>query len=138
MNIDPALDKVSIAWEDDVPGFKESHRTEISLATVKQLSTTGTPTSSSKPFPSQELWTTRPLDLPDYDYKAYMEDDSLLYDVVTQLRVQGLAFVNNIPGLESSLATIATRMGPIKDTFYGQTWDGESTVFRSSDLKSGK
>jgi hypothetical protein len=67
-----------------------------------------------------------------------MEDDSLLHDVIKQLRVHGLAFVNNIPGLESSLVTIATRMGPIKDTFYGQTWDGESTVFRSSGFPFGK
>ncbi|KAK6221647.1 mitochondrial protein [Colletotrichum tabaci] len=59
----------------------------------------------------------------DYNYNTYMQDDSVLYDVIKQLRIDGLAFVSNVPGTEEALATITTRIGPVKDTFYGYTWD---------------
>ena len=54
-----------------------------------------------------------------------MEDDKTLYKLIEQLQVQGLAFIANVPGEEESLAKIATRIGPVKDTFYGYTWDGK-------------
>lgn len=124
VEVDAANNTVAVTWTNDAPGFPESHKTDLNLATLTQFSKTGTPTASMTEFPSQALWTAKRLELPDYDYNTYLEDDSMLHDVIKQLRVHGLAFVNNIPGLESSLATIATRMGPIKDTFYGYTWDG--------------
>lgn len=64
----------------------------------------------------------------DFDYNEYMQDDRELYRLIRQLRTDGLAFVTNVPGEVESLATIATRIGPVKDTFYGRTWDGMSKV----------
>ncbi|KAH6662643.1 hypothetical protein F5X68DRAFT_225879 [Plectosphaerella plurivora] len=134
-----AQDIVTVTWKNDVPGFDESHQTQLSMTKLRQLRSIGKPTGPEV-FPSQALWTTQRLELPDYDYQTYLKDDEMLYDVIKQLRVYGLAFVNNIPGLESSLATIATRMGPIKDTFYGQTWDvrtvpqANNAAYTSSDL----
>lgn len=64
----------------------------------------------------------------DFDYNEYMQDDEAVYKLITQLRSDGLAFVTNVPGAVDSLATIATRIGPLKDTFYGRTWDGSSKV----------
>lgn len=76
---------------------------------------------------AQILWTKKPLgNLKDFDYNEYMQDDEQVYKLVHQLRTDGLAFVTNIPGEVESLATIATRIGPVQDTFYGRTWDGMS------------
>lgn len=47
-----------------------------------------------------------------------------------QLRQHGLVFITDIPRLEDALEKIAKRMGPMKDTFYGYTWDGK--IFRTS------
>ncbi|CAG9990571.1 unnamed protein product [Clonostachys byssicola] len=94
------------------------------MTTLRNISSSGCHTGSLKePVPSQVLWTQEPLNLPDYDYQQYMKDDQILHQVICQLRTHGVAFVTGIPGVEESLATIATRIGPIKDTFYGYTWD---------------
>ncbi|KAL2201696.1 Clavaminate synthase-like protein [Sarocladium strictum] len=131
---------VRISWKNDIPGFGKGHTTELPLDQVRSLSSSGKTPSQLQRQLSQRLWTTKTLSLPDYDYETYMKDDKTLYDLVKQLRVHGLAFVTNIPGLESSLATIATRIGPIKDTFYGHTWDVRTVpqainaAYTSSDL----
>lgn len=128
VELDPTSESVNITWRNDVAGFPEDHVTKLDIASLRQLSVSGCLPKHKMPPPSQSLWTRRALNLPDYDYNTYMKDDGMLYDVINQLRVDGLAFVTNVPGTEEALATIATRIGPIKDTFYGYTWDGMPTA----------
>ncbi|CAG8099128.1 unnamed protein product [Penicillium nalgiovense] len=124
VEVDALSESVSIAWENDVPGHRKEHVTEMSMAALRNIVQSGqAPGSHQDSFLPPVLWSQEPLNLPDYDYDAYMKDDHTLYQLISQLRTEGLAFVTNIPGREESLATIATRIGPIKDTFYGQTWD---------------
>ncbi|KOS36335.1 hypothetical protein ACN38_g12932 [Penicillium nordicum] len=124
VEVDALSESASITWENDVPGHSKEHVTELSMAALRNIVQSGqAPGSHRDSFLPPVLWSQEPLNLPDYDYDAYMKDDYTLYQLISQLRTEGLAFVTNIPGLEESLATIATRIGPIKDTFYGQTWD---------------
>lgn len=124
--IDSGTSNVKINWHNDVAGYDSKHVTTFSIAELRELSRTGClPVSRQDDFGSPSLWSQNGLKLPDYDYEAYLTDDQTLFQLMNQLHTYGLAFVTNIPGKESSLATIATRMGPIKDTFYGQTWDGK-------------
>ncbi|GAB1210383.1 hypothetical protein APSETT445_009175 [Aspergillus pseudonomiae] len=124
VEIDSPSDSVKIAWEKDVPGYKKEHITTLSMKAVRRMTQSGrAPGSHADSFPPPVLWSKEPLNLPDYDYDAYMKDDKTLYQLISQLRTEGLAFVTNVPGLTESLATIATRIGPVKDTFYGHTWD---------------
>ncbi|OBR02249.1 Gamma-butyrobetaine hydroxylase [Colletotrichum higginsianum IMI 349063] len=125
---DAATDSVNITWERDAAGYTTQHTTKIELAALRELSRSSCPPGAYQTAPPQRLWTQKALNLPDYDYNTYMQDDSMLYDVINQLRIDGLAFVNNVPGTEEALATIATRIGPVKDTFYGYTWDGMRTL----------
>lgn len=53
-----------------------------------------------------------------------MQDDASLYTAMKKLCRDGLLFVTGIPDNDQGLVRIATRMGPMKDTFYGLTWDG--------------
>lgn len=106
-------------------GYGEKHATTLSITALRLMRETGyAPGSQKDEFPSPVLWSEKALNLPDYPYDQYMKDDSVLYQLVKQLRTDGLAFVTNVPGVKESLATIATRIGPVKDTFYGHTWDG--------------
>ncbi|KAI9170824.1 Clavaminate synthase-like protein [Paramyrothecium foliicola] len=121
---DTASDSVTIRWTTDVPGFDADHSTTLKLGDLREVHGAGTQIGVSKyNTPSQALWSLQSFDSPDHDYATYMNQDRTVYEVVKQLRIHGLAFINNVPGLEKSLATIATRIGPIKDTFYGYTWD---------------
>lgn len=86
---------------------------------------------------AQILWTKEPLvNMKDFDYNEYIQDDGELYRLIRQLRTDGLAFVTNVPGEVESLATIAARIGSVKDTFYGRTWDGTSRVRHQSPRHS--
>ena len=116
---------VSILWDRDAPGFDTEHRTELSSGSLRHIATAGVlPGPYRDSFETHRIWDQSPA-LPDFDYEAYMHDDETLYHAITQLQRHGLLFVKNVPGIEKSVSTIAERIGPVKDTFYGYTWDGE-------------
>ncbi|KAI3652489.1 hypothetical protein MP228_001914 [Amoeboaphelidium protococcarum] len=62
-----------------------------------------------------------------FDYRQYLEDDNTFLKFSQQLQNYGLAFIQNIPsqsntaGVES-VESIAYRIGPIRETFYGKSW----------------
>ncbi|PUU84326.1 hypothetical protein B9Z19DRAFT_1070081 [Tuber borchii] len=61
------------------------------------------------------------------DWEEYFSaDDSGLYKALKALSVYGLLFLKNVPSEESSVEKIAQRIGPLKSTFYGKTWDVKS------------
>lgn len=136
MEFNDETGSVEISWYNDVAGYDSKHVTTFSIAELREVGHAGSfSVSRPDPFGSPSLWSQERLNLPDYDYETYLSDDQTLYELMNQLHTYGLAFVTNIPGKESSLATIATRMGPIKDTFYGQTWDGKLKIVGSRCYK---
>lgn len=58
-----------------------------------------------------------------FDYAEYMESDFALHSVLRSLDQHGLAFIHNVPTDESSVISISHRIGPVQNTFYGQSWD---------------
>lgn len=126
MAYDAVSDSMSINWKNDVPGYNNEHTTRISVADLRQITQSGShPECPEDFFQPPSLWTKEPLDLPDYDYESYMQDNQTVYKLMNQLQTAGIAFVTNSPGIEESVSAIAKRIGPCKDTFYGYTWDGK-------------
>lgn len=129
VEIDVASNAVNIKWQNDLSGYTPEHTTTIPLLDLRNVKQSGSFSGAcAEHIPAPLLWTQKPLALPDYDYETYMKDDEALLGIMKQLSIHGLAFVNNIPSLEESLVKLATRMGPIKDTFYGYTWNGRSNT----------
>ncbi|PWW79210.1 Clavaminate synthase-like protein [Tuber magnatum] len=61
------------------------------------------------------------------DWEEYFSsDDEGLHTALKALSVYGLFFLKNVPSEESSVERIAQRIGPLKSTFYGKTWDVRS------------
>jgi alpha-ketoglutarate-dependent taurine dioxygenase len=54
-----------------------------------------------------------------------MKNDEALWEVLKQLRQYGLVFIKNVPG-ENGPAAMGKRVGRLRDTFYGATWDVKS------------
>lgn len=137
VEVDATSNTVNIQWNFDAPNYNDEHITKFDAEALRELHQTGSFPSRRDSFCARTLWGENPLktlDLHDHDYRMYMEDDTTLYRLMNKLHKHGLAFVTNVPGVRESLAKIATRMGPIKDTFYGHTWDGRSTkVFKMFD-----
>ncbi|KAG8354264.1 hypothetical protein FVEN_g7737 [Fusarium venenatum] len=124
VEIDASSESINIKWDKDVHGHSKDHVTNLSVAALRELSISGSlPGFGKDSHEPQVLWTREPLNLQDFDYQEYMKDDKAVYKLIQQLRTDGLAFVTNVPGVEKSVAEIVTRIGPVKDTFYGHTWD---------------
>lgn len=119
-------ERVNITWINDAPEFDESHQTSLNMKDLRGLVDTGAmPGPFQDALQKQALWAKDDYCVPDTDFADYMANDEAVYGAMKQLRTHGLIFVTNIPHLEDALEKIATRMGPMKDTFYGYTWDGE-------------
>ena len=55
-----------------------------------------------------------------------MNSDKTLLAVLKQLWSYGLAFLYNVPTKDQEIVKIVTRIGSLKNTFYGPTWDVKS------------
>lgn len=116
-----------LTWQNDAPGFEKSHETVLSLDTLRSVRQTGArPTPHQAPLEPRTLWGAKDPQPPDTMFADYLRDDKALYNVMRQLREHGLVFITEISHFEEALEKIAKRMGPMKDTFYGYTWDGPS------------
>ncbi|CAG8545466.1 8869_t:CDS:2 [Paraglomus occultum] len=60
------------------------------------------------------------------DCHEYMNSDKTLLAVLKQLWSYGLAFLYNVPTRDQEIVKIVTRIGSLKNTFYGPTWDVKS------------
>lgn len=126
---------VDILWTDDTPGFGQNHTTTLSLNALREISKAGITLGPFQiPPASLVVWDANSETLPDYSYGKYMSDDATLYQVISQLHTHGLVFIVDTPGIEKSVSTIGERIGPVKDTFYGKTWDGKS--FSGASMKT--
>ena len=120
-------DAIDILWDSDVPGFDPHHTTTISTDVLRDIDRLGAvKTTFHIPTSRSRLWDSASFALPDIKYESYMHDDATLYQAIEQLQTHGLLFVTDVPGVEKSVSAIAERIGPLKDTFYGNTWDGRS------------
>jgi gamma-butyrobetaine dioxygenase len=62
------------------------------------------------------------------NFDAYMTSDESLYQVLWHLNTYGLVLLRGIPSRlkDKAVEEIAARIGRIRDTFYGRTWDVRS------------
>lgn len=132
---------VSILWDNDVPGYDRNHTTDISADTLRDYVGTGNTGIANFSFGPRTLWDAGEYKgLPDLSYEEYMQSDSALYGILNQLHTHGLAFLTDVPESEKSVSTIAERIGPVKNTFYGYTWDvrsvpeSKNVAYTSQDL----
>lgn len=132
---------ISVRWTTDVPGFDPQHTTHIDMSQLRSIIRDGA-TSTRPSLPRRVVWDDASLraDVDDIDYHTYMEDDFALHTAVQQLRTHGLLFLTNVPEDPSSVINITERIGPVKNTFYGFTWDvrsvpqAKNVAYTSQDL----
>ena len=140
-NVTELPNGVEIQWSNDLPGFDESHKSVFPKEIFDAMAARG----SSKTLPSlpaRRLWTDSQFrkEVPDLTYEAYMEDDTILYKALQQLHSHGLLFLKDVPESAESVSRIVQRIGPLKNTFYGETWDvrsvpeAKNVAYTSQDL----
>ncbi|GAB7352768.1 hypothetical protein MBLNU459_g3116t1 [Dothideomycetes sp. NU459] len=118
---------ISFTWENDIAGYTSDHVTRLSYKFLKR---------SVQKWPVRNYqfdkitWNASHLEKEeiDFDYNEYMADDKVLFDVLKQLHRYGIVFIKNLPERVESVIETANRIGPLKNTFYGSTWDVRSVA----------
>ena len=116
---------VEIIWENDVPGFPPGHKSVFSKEFFKTHSHPVAQTKARFEVKDRTLWNKDTIrkELEYVDYEEYMNTDEGLYRAIRNLHSHGLLLVRGVPESEKSVEEIATRIGNLRDTLYGRTWD---------------
>jgi len=61
-----------------------------------------------------------------FDYTDYLENPQIFNKAIKALSSWGLIFLDNVPQDETAVERIAEAIGPLRNTFYGRTWDVKS------------
>ena len=56
-------------------------------------------------------------------FEAFLSDGRTFESVLHSLAVWGLVLFRDVPHDESSIEKLGERIGPLRNTFYGRTWD---------------
>ncbi|KAF1830340.1 gamma-butyrobetaine dioxygenase [Decorospora gaudefroyi] len=119
---------VELEWKTDVKGYGPDHRTRHSVDWLRRAFNTEVGIRSSVRHDDRVFWDKNKIEKNNkwLDYDAYMSQDETLFDALTHLNRYGLLFIRNVPESEESVVSLASRIGTLKDTFYGRTWDVRS------------
>ena len=117
----------SVSWTEDVAGYA-SHR---SYYPPGFLSRTRKATENNiRQRHPKILWERADLEAVEHDltvkYDDYITDKTTLNHVTRKLLQYGIAFISNVPSNPDSVGNIGSRIGPLKNTIYGPTWDVRS------------
>ncbi|KAI9809000.1 MAG: hypothetical protein M1825_002289 [Sarcosagium campestre] len=125
-------DGLTIRWKDDLIGYPEDHTTVIPTDFLRAYANPiARYQRRHQHFDERVLWNRDIMesDVENLPYEGYMNDDSVLLTALRQLRIYGLVFLKDVPQSdEQAVERIALRIGALKDTFYGRTWDVKSVA----------
>lgn len=132
---------LSVAWADDAPDYAahSSHYSAaaladlgVSAAAAREALDRGRVFWDAKLMAARQHWVS-------FDDYLKPDDDSTagtssggrrglggFGSFARALHRYGLAFIRGVPSSTDSVARIAERMGPLRNSFYGQTWDVRS------------
>lgn len=117
-------DVLKVTWEDDIPGFDSSH---VSRYTLPQLKLRHPfPVTSATGIRRKRIdWNKEKMTKLQHwiSYDDYMHNDEKFTIAMRHLATMGLIFLKDIPDSREMVEKIATRIGPLRNTFYGSTWD---------------
>lgn len=128
-SVDTQVDgSVHISWEPDLPGF-ENHVSvyDSAFGEKNELLRSRLEATSNGPHEPM-LWTADTMSEHQLtvDYDSYMNSSLTLLSCLQHLRHYGLLFVQSIPSSTEAVTRICERIGPLKNTLYGSTWDVRS------------
>ncbi|CAA9957628.1 Gamma-butyrobetaine dioxygenase [Pyrenophora teres f. maculata] len=121
-------DAIELEWSTDVKGYGPEHRTRHSIDWLRRACSTEIELRGGSRHDDRVFWDHDKIAENNkwLDYNSYMTDDATLFDALAHLNRYGLLFINNVPDSEESVVSLASRIGTLKDTFYGRTWDVRS------------
>ncbi|MCJ1288310.1 hypothetical protein MMC26_007665 [Xylographa opegraphella] len=118
---------IEIRWANDVAGYYPHTSTFTPAFFAKNHDDRARMLASNR-FPRRIPWTknlivTRHCT---FRYSEYLESAEILHKALNHLHRYGIFFISATPSEASAIERIANRIGPLRNTFYGPTWDVRS------------
>lgn len=114
---------LEVTWYNDIEGYGSDHvsRWDLDYLADPVINTHSQHGREGK----QILWTRDQMqDMQHWiSYDDYINNDEKFAGTMRNLIRTGLVFVKDIPQSREMVEKIATRMGPLRNSFYGPTWD---------------
>ncbi|KAE8446371.1 hypothetical protein EG329_011976 [Mollisiaceae sp. DMI_Dod_QoI] len=118
---------VAITWTKDIPGFRPDHVSTIPaefFATYHNRAGIQAAQYLSQPY----VWDKKAImeTFQFVDFQDYMNDDQKLWHALKTLHIFGILLLRGVPSNEHAMEDITSRIGHLRETFYGRTWDVKS------------
>ena len=119
---------VLIRWDSDIPGFDdhmsiyESSFGENNNTLLSRLKATRNMLDPMIGWDKNDITKNQLV----VEYDSYMNSSSTLLSCLRHMTQYGLFFVKSVPSDAESVTRIGNRIGPLKETLYGSTWDVRS------------
>lgn len=119
--------ELQIEWATDIKGWSPGHVSKYSVEMLKDAKA-NPPESDTGTMRRRFLWDNKTMEERQYwvSYEDYMNNETAFIKSMRHLALMGIIFVKNIPDSREMVEKIATKMGPLRNTFYGPTWDVRS------------
>ncbi|KAJ5223009.1 uncharacterized protein N7469_009249 [Penicillium citrinum] len=114
---------LKIKWANDIPGYDDDHVSSLDIESLKAgpMNTHDNVSTATKPF----HWGSKLMQGIQHwvSFDDYMSNDAKFAESMRNLQRLGLIFVKDIPKSRELVKKISERMGPVRNSFYGETWD---------------
>ncbi|KAJ5217999.1 uncharacterized protein N7498_000098 [Penicillium cinerascens] len=114
---------LEIQWNNDIDGYEREHTSRWPYRYLRDpINNTH---DSTHPNMKRFLWNAADMEKYQHwiSYEDYMHSNKKFTRAMKSLSSLGLIFVKDIPSSREMVEKIATRMGPLRNSFYGSTWD---------------
>lgn len=112
---------IHVYWANDVSSVSNEHFTSFSPSWLidQMFFERRYPRNTAKSWDRRQMQ----ANFTKVDYRAYMESDKGYYAVLGRLDAHGLVVIENVPQNDKMVERIGEKIGPLRHTFYGRTWD---------------
>jgi alpha-ketoglutarate-dependent taurine dioxygenase len=118
---------LELSWNHDIPSY-QGHRSKYTAEFVKQYLWPAAQLGRAAGRPNWQGWDNQSFRERNqaFHYDDYLSSDRVLYNFLGRLNEDGLAFIDGVPLDPDSIKHMAARIGALRHTFYGATWDVRS------------
>ncbi|MCJ1388026.1 hypothetical protein MMC18_000870 [Xylographa bjoerkii] len=118
---------IEIQWQNDISGYYP-HTSTFSPKFFAKNYNDRARVLDSHEFPRRVSWNKNLITMKHrtFPYREYLESMDTIHEALNHLHCYGILFLNSVPSEISAIERIANRIGPLRNTFYGPTWDVRS------------
>ena len=116
-----------LEWTDDVPGFNH-HTTKFSRGFLSRQRHLQERMKMSYSIPKYIHWDQKKMIENNriIEYEDYLGSNRTLHTALMQLQSFGMLYLSNVPDDPKAIHSIAYRIGPLRNSLYGSTWNVRS------------